>query len=136
MMTRQISTNSILNDYVVDAQQLDSTGNMLSTKRTSQQHQVPASDLSAFSDLSTQELIELNNMLNAAIEDGLIDNNMPSPPPETYRSPRSSSDSRTKPSQKSASELQQELDQTKSKLFQVETKLGQIKVKRKYTTQG
>ncbi|KAI8340120.1 Rho GTPase activation protein [Chlamydoabsidia padenii] len=118
-MDRQLLTNSILNDYT-DPHPMQ----QISNKRLSQQQQ-STSEASAFDDLSTRELIELNNMLNAAIEDGLIDNyDMPSPPPELYRSPRTSSESTNK---KNVHDLQQELDQTKSKLFQVETKLGQIK---------
>jgi hypothetical protein len=73
-------------------------------------------------ELTTEELIELNNMLNAAIDGGLTDDNMPSPPPEKQ------GDSSKPTSQKDLQDLHQELDWTKSKLLSVETKFDHLKV--------
>lgn len=108
-MSRQLSANSILNDYV------DSSPN----PPTSSSNAQTTSQQPTLSELSSQELIELNKMLNAAIEGDHI----PSPPPETYGA-------HTLLKSKSNEDfynLQQELEQTKAKLYQVENKFGQLK---------
>lgn len=62
-------------------------------------------------------------MLNAAIDSGLADDNMPSPPPEKR------GDSSKPSSKKDLQDLHQELDYTKSKLLNVETKFDHLKVR-------
>ncbi|KAI8084764.1 uncharacterized protein BX664DRAFT_337729 [Halteromyces radiatus] len=106
-MSRQLSTNSILNDYVdpIHIQQLSTSD--LSVKPSS------------ISVLSAQELAELETMLNAAIDGGLNDDNIPSPPPELRGVPSSTYNKST--------DLQQELEYTKQKLHQVETDFNKVK---------
>ncbi|CAO3591236.1 unnamed protein product [Absidia cylindrospora] len=108
-MSRQLSANSILNDYV------DGTSNPPTSSFTTQTTQ----QQSTLSELSTQELIELNKMLNAAIEGDHI----PSPPPET----RGATTLLKSNSSDDLYNIQQELEHTKAKLYQVENKFGQLK---------
>ncbi|KAI8344198.1 hypothetical protein BC941DRAFT_6029 [Chlamydoabsidia padenii] len=106
--TRQVPARNVSNDHIdVNDNQLATTTNPSAT--------IPPKQFST--ELTTHELIELNNMLNAAIEGGLIDDNIPSPPPEKHGDLESSS----------KNDLCQELEYTKAKLLNMESKFGQLK---------
>ncbi|CAO3591174.1 unnamed protein product [Absidia cylindrospora] len=117
IVSRQISTNSILNEYV-DPAPIPLVPSSTINEEIYQQKQATASEL------SMQELIELNNMLNVAIQSGMTDENIPSPPLETYDLLDLPTSSNTK---SDTQNLHRELERTKAKLFNVETKFDQIK---------
>ncbi|ORX53115.1 RhoGAP-domain-containing protein [Hesseltinella vesiculosa] len=109
---RQMSTNAILNDYVDRPPVLPPKEPMLPTiAPAAKPRDLPSLDTS----FTPQELIELNKMLNAAIESGLNDN-IPSPPPDA--SPKDLDPS---------SDLASELASTKARLWDMESKFNQIK---------
>ncbi|CAO3644996.1 unnamed protein product [Cunninghamella echinulata] len=119
-LQRQLSNNSILNDYVdhISSYQL--------------QPNSPPSPPPKPTELppSTEELIKLNNMLNAAIEGGLMDDNISYVTPNTTTETSASINTHTEDfmdDKTSVSELKKELEWTKSRLENTETKFNQIK---------
>ncbi|CAO3643001.1 unnamed protein product [Cunninghamella blakesleeana] len=109
-LQRQLSNNTILNDYVdyISSYQL----------QPESPSSPPKPKMIA---PSTEELIELNNMLNAAIESGLTDDNL------HFNVNHYRTDTTFDDKSSSIIDLKKELEWTKSKLLNTENKLDQIK---------